>query len=90
MNDYDYPFGVNPMPNIDTFMRAYGHLCQSGEREEPIDETIAEFAKRLDWPVEDTIRVAQRCHDALLIETSLGMGDRGVVTVDTLIEGKYR
>lgn len=87
MTDTNYPFGINPMPNIDSFMRAYGQLGQSDERDEPVDETVAEFAKRLDWPVEDTIRVAQRCHDARLIETSLGMGE--VVTAETLIEGRY-
>lgn len=88
MTNNDYPFGINPLPNPDTFMRAYRRLCQSDELDQPIDETVAEFAKRLDWPVEATIRVAQRFHHARLIETSLGMGE--VVTAETLIEGKYR
>lgn len=87
MTDGNHPFGINPMPNIDTFMRAYRQLCTNHARAEPIDETVAVFAKRLDWPVEDTIRVAQRCHDTRLIETSLGFGE--VVTAETLIEGKY-
>ena len=77
MHDNDDPRGINPMPPIDSFMRAYRQLCQIDERDEPIDETVAQFA----------IRVVQRCDDAGLIETSLGCGE--VVTAETLIEGRY-
>lgn len=68
-------------------MLAYRQLCQNQERDEPIDETIANFAKRLGWPVEDTIRVAKCCHEARLIETSIDRGE--VITAETLVEGKY-
>jgi hypothetical protein len=87
ISEKNYPFGINPMPPIGSFMRAYRQLCQGDARDEPIDETVTEFANRLGWPVDDTVRVAQRCHETGLIETSIGMGE--VVTAATLIEGKY-
>mgnify|MGYP001468144750 CR=1 FL=1 len=83
------PIGnMKPLPPPGHFLQIYRRdLCQSAERDEPLEETLSAFAKRLEWPVEVTVREAQQYFDVGLVDLAAGMGER--ITATTVIEGRY-
>lgn len=84
------PGGVQPMMSdwVRRVLAGYDQLCQSDERDEPIEETVERFAARIGWPVGSTVTVVEWCWERDLLDIEGGMGEH--ITAATVIEGRYR